>query len=94
MSPVVGVRYIRQPLIGKNDKGLRVTFDYNLEGYLIKNPDRKLEVNREIVMEIKFYHTMPHWLAKRIKTYNLSRGAYSKYSLSLEKTNFLIKRGG
>lgn len=90
MRPLLGVRYRRQPMVGRFDKKLRVTFDYDLEAYLYKDSLRKRQLDNSIVLEIKCNNTLPAWLAKIIQKYGLQKTSFSKYANCLEATNLKL----
>ena len=86
MIPMVNVSYRRQPLIGRFNPGLRVTFDDRL---VVSSAPRISLVQRlptdlrETVMEVKFNNALPDWFQSIIRRYGLERESISKYALAV-----------
>jgi hypothetical protein len=94
LRPFLWVAYNRMALVGKVNKGIRITFDRNLAGskYYGRHFSREGLMNlrwgsfsKRIIMEIKFRKTMPYWLEMFIKEMNISHRSISKYALIFEK---------
>lgn len=88
MEPKLMVSYKRKPLIGKYNKGFRVTFDYDLEAYQAKSLDfKKNQIKKilpdKLILEVKYNNVLPYWFLEIIQKYNLERVAFSKYCNSL-----------
>lgn len=88
--PAVYVRYKRRAYVDGMD-GLRVTFDYDIEGTV---PDDhnicrlNVAVNPfQILLEVKFQYVLPPWFAYILESYNLDREAHSKFTLCVEQVN-------
>jgi len=84
MRPVVGVKYKRKPLVGKFDKKIRITFDYDLSSYDPRMTNTLINIDECVIMEVKYNNTMPSWVKMMIIKNNLNREAYSKYTHCLE----------
>jgi len=95
LKPFLWVSYKRLALIGKFNKGIRITFDRNVSG--AKCDVRKFNRNNlapislslfysKIIMEIKFRKIMPYWLETFIKEMNIGHRSISKYALVFENT--------
>lgn len=87
MRPTALVSYKRKPLVGRNNPGFRVTFDYDIEA---AKPDGfNFEADYEsvyddlVVMEVKYNGDMPYWFYSIIERYKLTRGSFSKYCESV-----------
>ena len=84
ISPRILVVYDREPYLGRYNKNFRVTFDKNIRAMendnLFYEGDDMNGISPEMtVMEIKFTGTLPDYMGKVIKMFNLERSAFSKY---------------
>ncbi|HEY4475035.1 MAG TPA: polyphosphate polymerase domain-containing protein [Candidatus Paceibacterota bacterium] len=91
VKPKIIVRYRRKPYIVSTGSALRITFDSGLEACRKKDLGRNVfmtpidEINRRgIILEVKSNYTIPQWLGKIIKDYNLKNDAISKYAYGIE----------
>lgn len=91
LRPAVLVVYEREAFWGRFDKSLRITFDKNLRSSIFPNLNElynedklKKIMNKNFILEIKFYGTLPQWIQTFLSKYELKRKALSKYSMSLE----------
>lgn len=100
LRPTLLVTYEREPFYYKFDRNLRITFDKNLRflpfaNHQILFEENKLlpALNNKIIIEMKFFQTLPLWLTNILSRYGLQRMALSKYTLCLEADkNFNIAR--
>lgn len=88
MIPKIMVRYKRKPLVAKQDKNVRVTFDYGIEAkraswFNLKRNGWKEVLPGSLILEIKYNNVLPGWLHEIIQKYELERVAFSKYCNSL-----------
>lgn len=88
--PILTIEYKRQPLVGRTDQGLRVTFDSEIAVTRSRSFEEKRSKYRVLphgltVLEIKFDTFMPHWVNLLVRKYSLQDIAYSKYCLGLDK---------
>jgi hypothetical protein len=86
VKPFVFIRYIRRPYILDDD--FRITFDSKIEACknncLDYNKFMSPVKNNGVIMEVKFSHLLPFWFKNIIRKYNIRRGAFSKYSNSVD----------
>lgn len=78
------VRYDREPLLGKYNSNVRITFDYHIQARdgadLLYEGDEWIDVSGDkVIMEIKFNGSLPYYIAKIIHLFDLQRVSYSKY---------------
>ena len=85
LAPRVLISYERDSFAGKEDKQLRITFDYDIR-YSLDNltlkgnkADRKLSDDDTIIMEIKSLKSMPLWLSHSLDELGILPGTFSKY---------------
>lgn len=90
--PTLLVTYDREPLVGRFDPSLRVTFDRHLrcQSYPAPTPDfASLYVEEGLrpvlpghfILEVKFDRLYPSWLRPILGTMGLGRQALSKYAM-------------
>lgn len=84
LSPRLLVRYYREPFLGRFNKNLRVTFDYNIQAVendnLFYNGSEFHDVSQGfVIMEIKFTGSLPFYIGDVIKKFSLQRIPFSKY---------------
>jgi hypothetical protein len=91
LRPAVLVIYDREAFWGKFDKSLRITFDKNLRSAIFPNLKAlyseegvKKIMNKNFILEVKFYGMLPMWIKSLLSKYELKREALSKYTMSLE----------
>ncbi len=99
LEPRLNIRYDREPWVGVLDPDLRVTFDRSLryaastECVISADESRyrsfdftesMIGTQRAVVLEIKFGAAMPGWLAALVRTLQLQRGSFAKYSKGLQ----------
>lgn len=89
MNPLLNIEYLRRPLVGKVDRGLRVTFDRQItvqKAQALESSSACHPVLRpgHSLLEIKFNHTCPSWVNRLVQKYSLTDQAFSKYCLGLE----------
>jgi hypothetical protein len=86
--PRAYISYDRIPLIGKNDKNLRITFDKNIrfrgnDLCLTKGEQGKLLLPEgQFLMEIKVPGVMPIWLCNILTNLSIYPQSFSKYGYS------------
>lgn len=91
LSPFVTVSYTRQPYIFHLDRNVRITIDTDVRAlspaeFLSAAPRKGLSIlpAHMAVVEIKFYWSMPHWLAGLAVEHGLELRRFSKYASALE----------
>jgi len=99
LSPVLAVRYEREAWVGRLDRAVRVTFDRGLRycptrdavlptdesAYRPTDVAESFEGNAShVVLEIKFDARFPVWLTDMVRTFDLIRGSFTKYTTSVE----------
>ena len=97
-SPTLLVVYNREPYVGKYTPYLRITFDKNIrartDNELFYKNDEFTDVSpNTTVMEIKFSGTLPVYIHKAIKMFNLQRISYSKYCQGIERCGIISRLG-
>ncbi len=95
LSPLLVIEYKRQPLVGRTDRGLRITFDFDIAVSPAKDLEERRGTYRVLpngfcVLEVKFNQYMPHWVHTLVGKFSLQDLAYSKFCLGLEE---LAKKG-
>ncbi|MCB0705215.1 MAG: polyphosphate polymerase domain-containing protein [Saprospiraceae bacterium] len=94
MKPVVTVIYEREafeaPSADMKNK-LRITFDKNLRALpypsldeLYREEGAVTALHGHFILEIKFNHYMPGWLAELVHSMNIKRTSASKYCMSID----------
>lgn len=96
-SPKAVVRYEREALFGRFDRGLRITFDRNLQTSLVDPTPRFFAgdawapvLRNKTLLELKFNERCPAWVSQVIRDVGLRRISYSKYAHSVAA---LMRRG-
>ena len=91
--PVMLVTYDREPLVGRFDPSLRITFDRNLrcapypevgptlEG--LYSDDLTPVLRQSFILEVKFDRVYPSWLRSIVAERSYPKRALSKYVMSL-----------
>lgn len=86
--PSFFIRYVRHPYRDPHSD-LRITFDSRIEAYRhadLYAPTFPKRIHNGTIMEVKFSdNRLPAWLAAALRMHNLSRGAFSKYGVSIER---------
>jgi len=91
LNPITLVTYEREAFFSKFDKSLRITFDKNIRYKKAENCDILFSEHSNtiqsdfFVLEIKFTKGFPDWLQEILKTLNLKRGSFSKYTTSVDE---------
>lgn len=91
ISPAVYIAYDRVAWYGREDDGLRVTFDRNIrtrrDRLSLADGDEgeTLLSNGEILMEIKAQGGMPLWLARALSEHQIRRVSFSKYGAEFKR---------
>ena len=103
LEPTTWVAYQRVALVGRNNPGLRVTFDDGLSGckpngfeFRTKNlqPVTLSRWHQKTILEIKFNNYLPFWLEQCLKDLNLSHQSISKYGMNINRFFFYHHREG
>lgn len=95
LKPKVYVHYFREAYYSKFENRLRITFDKKISCSSWHREEFMREGNRYIinpfymVMEIKFFNSMPLWLINILNHYNLLARRISKYCIAVETANLL-----
>ena len=93
-EPKVYISYLRNAFFGKEDSNVRITFDKEI---ITRRYDLALEKGRygdlllpdgKILLEVKFLHAVPLWLAAIMSDFNLSFSSYSKYGREFLKHSY------
>ena len=83
MKPKLLVKYIRRPLVAKINQYFRVTFDSQIKSLLTDSLDPNQEMGdvypEQLVLEVKFNNSLPHWFYQIIQKFDLHRSSFSKY---------------
>lgn len=89
--PKVQTNYKREAFFQKNNRNLRITFDYLNHAWMIDPIKRTpLKINKYLlsnelgILEIKGYSGIPYWLQKSIREFRLSHEKVSKYCLGID----------
>jgi hypothetical protein len=100
-SPVVLVRYQREPWVSVIDDYARVTFDRAIQTQSHARLDFDAEprgwrgvdygggplgLSSPVVLELKFTTAVPSWLTRIVRRYDLWRRAFSKYGSAVRST--------
>jgi len=95
LRPSTLVVYDREAYLGKYNSYLRITLDKNLRTAVFPDYDMlfndtrlKGVLNRNFILEVKFYGTLPGWLKSIITGFSIPRLAISKYTNCLDAGNF------
>lgn len=97
ISPKLLVAYDREPYIGKFSANLRLTFDRNIrvlptqDLYTEEKSFLPLNFN-QVVLEIKFTGTLPHYIRQIIEQFELERVSFSKYCYGIDRTGLRSMR--
>lgn len=96
LKPQIYVHYLREAHYGRFENGLRITFDKKVSGNSWSARGFALEKCKYIfnpfyymVMEIKFFNSMPRWLINILNNNNLSERRLSKYCMCIEAVKLL-----
>ena len=91
LRPVLLVTYEREAYQGKFDPLLRVTFDKNLRvahhpfiEELFRDEDLHPTLTGFCIMEVKFQHAIPVWMASIITDHRLRWDSFSKYCIGVD----------
>ena len=95
LRPSVLVVYDREAYLGKFNSYLRITFDKNLRSatfpdydMLFDNSRLKNVLNKNFILEVKFYGSLPGWVKSIITGFSIPRLAISKYTNCLDAGDF------
>ena len=91
LKPVVLITYERYAFYSKFNKQLRTTLDFNLKyrpfpglEALFDENDLRSIMKQYGIFEIKFDRGLPHWFQTLSKDFNLTRLAFSKYTICID----------
>ena len=95
-SPRIRVRYNREAYIDRVDRKVRITFDRQVTC----SPTETCDVigdgdqwhkacNLAVILEVKFDQTMPEWVIRMIRSFNLIRTSIPKYVMSTDASRKL-----
>ena len=94
LKPAFYLACDRTALVGKEDKGLRITFDSNIR-YRTEDLDliygdagKKFFEDNIYIMEIKFEGACPLWLARTLSEMKIYPHSFSKYGNAYIQKNF------
>lgn len=85
LSPKLYLAYDRQAFFGKDDKNLRITFDFNIRsrrselGLELGDHGTKLLDDNIVLLEIKSSNSLPLWLTQTLSKHKIYRTSFSKY---------------
>ncbi len=91
VHPTVAISYDRMAFFGKDDPGLRVTFDHNIRtrrtGLRMENggAGNLLIPADEWLMEIKIFGAIPLWLAGVLSELHIYKTSFSKYGFEYQQ---------
>ena len=92
LLPTVLVTYERQAYQGRFDPTLRITFDKNIRTRLFPRLDSLFDDRATafllpgmFVLEVKFHRGLPRWVRSLLTRFDLTRLAYSKYALGIDR---------
>jgi hypothetical protein len=95
-NPILRVRYLRNALVGKTDRSVRVTLDRDLLFNLTYSPIVRLADDgwqpwrqHGVVLEIKFTGHCPRWLVEVIQRFGLQSRSLSKYASGVRRLSEL-----
>lgn len=94
-KPKLYVHYFREAYFGKFENRLRITFDKKISAVRWHRREFMFGKKRYIfnpfymVMEVKFFNSMPIWLINVVNSNNLVERRISKYCMSVEVTDIL-----
>ena len=100
LKPKMFIGYDRHAYVGKDDKNLRITFDFNLRfrtdnlSLDIGNYGESIIGNNYCVMEIKALNAMPLWLCKALDELKIYPSSFSKYGTAYQITKGNLKQNG
>lgn len=100
LQPKVFLSYDRQAYYGKEDPGLRITFDRNIlcrtEALFLSEEPGGIPIlaPEKILMEIKSTGGMPLWLTHILTAERLFKTSYSKYGSAYERLILPNFQGG
>lgn len=90
-SPRIRVRYFREAWAGTTENRLRITFDREVtcsptsSADVLGESSRWIEAcNLPVILEIKFDHVMPDWVARLVQRFDLTRTSVPKYVMSID----------
>lgn len=98
-APKVYVRYMREAYVGREEGGVRVTFDREIHTAPYDGPGGNLWVGNggwrplavsDVVLEVKFNGAFPHWILDMIRRFDLLRCSMSKYVAGVD----ILRREG
>lgn len=90
--PTCWVRYWREAWVSEGHDYFRVTFDREVEGHALEedgipephSPGWQHTQDSRVIMEIKFFQTMPDWMQHIVHSFELHRCSVPKYTLSIK----------
>lgn len=91
MLPAVLVVYEREAFHGRFDPMLRLTFDKNVRSRLYPelrslycDRDTRFLIPGHFIFEVKFFMHLPRWVRDVVRSLDLQRQAFSKFSTGIE----------
>ena len=95
LRPVMGTAYQRRAYFASNESDLRITFDSRVQFHpndlrLDRKPEpaKALLPPEQVVMEVKYNHTVPLWLCRQIAEFDLQMIRMSKFCTAVDKEYF------
>jgi hypothetical protein len=92
MRPAILIVYEREAFFTTFDHRVRLTFDKNIRFRSVQDPcvlfsDQSLKplFRNHFVFELKFFDSLPEWLADVVAEFQMQRTSVSKYVLSFER---------
>lgn len=92
LRPTMGISYRRQAFLGAEDSDLRITFDHNVRFHAVEPDVRVLPDGEdyvmdptEVILEVKFNHSVPLWLCKQVSRFDLQMIRLSKYCTAVDR---------
>ncbi|MCD7819491.1 MAG: polyphosphate polymerase domain-containing protein [Lachnospiraceae bacterium] len=90
-TPKVFIGYERKAFLGRQDKDLRITFDWNIRwrnealDLMWGDEGEPVLPEERIVMEVKIAQAMPLWLSRLLSTHQIYPTSFSKYGTCYQR---------
>lgn len=91
LEPKINILYNRTALIDIAGTGIRITIDQDLRCAKVNDEKTYKDMyeyfvdRKYAVLEIKLNRQIPKWVYQLVKSFNLTRTAFSKYQLAIER---------
>ncbi|MEK7082474.1 MAG: polyphosphate polymerase domain-containing protein [Patescibacteria group bacterium] len=89
VRPTVLVKYLRAPFLLNTPSPVRITFDREIvachrQDFWYTPFVVPVVGGDEVILEIKFSSSVPHWLSDLVRAFNLNRISFSKYTEAVD----------